>query len=82
MKSNTAKWRMFSELDERSFSVQAMTWWERSSGKNKVSEDLLIAVVKYHIDGEGLSKWNGFNGDDGEEDESTQCYLVCWSRRR
>jgi len=85
VKSNTPKWRMFRESDERSFSVRAMTWWERSSTKGEVSEDLLIAVVEYHIDGEGAFSWNGSNRDDDEEDndgETTQCYLVCWSRRR
>ena len=69
------KWRMFgSEVDERSFVVLAMTWWERSGGggddavDDYTSEDLLVAIIEY-VDGE-------------VEGEDSRCYLVCWSRRR
>lgn len=85
VKSNTAKWRMFRELDERALSVRAMTWWERCSMEGDVSEDLLLAVIEYHLDGE-VPSWNGSNRNDAEGDDdgetTTQCYLVCWSRRR
>ena len=70
---NHPKWRMFgSEVDERSFVVRAMTWWERSGGdgggEDFTSEDLLVAIIEY-VDGEV---------EGGERG----CYLVCWSRRR
>ena len=45
-RSNQSKWKMLSEVEERQFSVQAMTWWERN-GTDGSFEDLLFSAIKY-----------------------------------
>eukprot|EP00978_Attheya_sp_CCMP212_P006102 scaffold13748_cov62-Attheya_sp.AAC.1 len=71
------KWRYFgSTLEERSFKVHAMSWWEMSvtspsdakTPNNSISEDLLFGAIQY-ISNESL-----------ENDK--ELHLVCWSRRR
>ena len=44
---NHPKWRMFSEAEETSFSVQTMIWWERENAMNGSSEDILLCSVNY-----------------------------------
>jgi hypothetical protein len=41
------KWRLFREIDERSFRVQTMAWWERNSIMQNSSEDILLCTVNY-----------------------------------
>ena len=45
------KWKMFNKIDERTFTVQAMTWWERTNVSNRISEDILLSVVRYAGEG-------------------------------
>jgi len=66
LKSIHSKWRRFNEMEERSFTVQAMAWWERD-GYYDESEDLLFAIIQYVS-----SKQKGID----------EFYLVSWSRRR
>lgn len=48
-KSSKDRWRMFQRLEEQSFTVRAMVWWEGFGG---LKEDVILAVVKYvnHVD--------------------------------
>ena len=71
MRNNQAKWKMLTESEERQFSVQAMTWWERN-GIDGSSEDLLFSAIQY---AQPLSNRDLNAGQN-------QSYLVCWSRRR
>ena len=66
IKSIHSKWRRFNEMEERSFVVQTMAWWERD-GYYDESEDLLFAVIQYV---------------SSKQTKSDDFYLVCWSRRR
>ena len=44
LKNKQDRWQMFQRIDEQSFTVVAMAWWEDFNGSN---EDIIIAVVKY-----------------------------------
>lgn len=70
MKITYPKWRLFrNEEQEQSFRVVAMVWWERSS-EGSTSDDILIAAIEY-------------SSDLAQRDlDTSQYYLVCWSRRR
>lgn len=41
------KWRMFNEIEETSFMVKSMVWWERNNVNNGLSEDMILCAVKY-----------------------------------
>jgi hypothetical protein len=43
-KSTKDHWRMFKKIDEQSFIVKAIEWWE---GFNNTKEDVIIAVIEY-----------------------------------
>ncbi|KAL7580059.1 hypothetical protein ACA910_005044 [Epithemia clementina (nom. ined.)] len=68
------RWHRFSnDLNERSFRVLAMTWWEGRSGSKAIedfmTEDLLVAVVAVSTNG-------------GGKDAVVEHYLSCWSPNR
>ena len=44
---NHPKWKMFRQIDERSFQVQTMAWWERHIIMQNSSEDILLCTVNY-----------------------------------
>jgi hypothetical protein len=64
------KWHLFgNEMEERSFRVLAMTWWEGNESKDAerhLCDDLLIAIIQLQND----------------DDSSGASYLACWSQRR
>lgn len=43
-KSTKDHWRMFKRMDEQSFTVKAIVWWEEF---NNTKEDIIIAVIEY-----------------------------------
>ncbi len=45
--ANQPKWKMFNKIDEKSFTMQAMAWFERNNSINASSEDILLGVVRY-----------------------------------
>ena len=58
---NHPKWRMFSKVNETLFSVQNMTWWERSHILNGSSEDVLLCTVNYADEGSQQSYLVGWS---------------------
>ena len=55
------KWKQFgSPMEERSFSIVSMTWWEGSPnrGKDHEREDLLVAITQNNSGEQFLSCWS------------------------
>ncbi len=47
VRASHPKWKMFNNTEETTFTVHAMTWWERTNELYGTSEDILIGVVRY-----------------------------------
>jgi len=38
------QWRMFKRMDEQTFTVKSMVWWEQF---NNTKEDIIVAIIEY-----------------------------------